>query len=271
MYFSTAVIAAFAATYVSASPLMVRDNVCGTTPAGSNANNQPISQPSGIQTSAACQAQCEADNSCQSFTFGMIDNTIQCKLYSCAASAVPSQSSANLVVYDKACTAVPSVVPTSSNPTGKKRQPDQRQPDQRQPDQRQPDQRQPDQRQPDPDQLKPQFPDLPAGGSGWHTEAVIHQPQGAVCSEAVLPDWYPDLRHSALGLNQQPAHQHSFRHLRGSMQGSVPDQQLLQVLHLWHSQQRCHLQALRRGCRPGPCAQQLCSEERAQGLRRWLL
>lgn len=119
MYFSTAVIAAFAATYVSASPLMARGNTCGATPAGSS-SNQPISQPSGIQTSASCQTQCESNSSCKSFCFGMVDNIIQCKLYSCAASAVPQQSSTNLVVYDKACSAVPSVVPTSSNPTGKK-------------------------------------------------------------------------------------------------------------------------------------------------------
>lgn len=119
MHFSTAVIAAFAATYVSASPLMVRDNTCGAAPAGSS-NNQPISQPSDCQTSAACQSKCEADSSCKSFCFGMVDNTIQCKLYSCAAASVPTQSSTNLVVYDKACSAVPSVVPTSSNPTGKK-------------------------------------------------------------------------------------------------------------------------------------------------------
>lgn len=120
MYFSTAVIAAFAATYVSASPLVVRGNTCGAAPASSNTNYQPISQPSGTQTSAACQLQCEANSSCKSFCFGLVDNTVQCKLYSCAASVVPAQSSTNLVVYDKACSAVPSVVPTSSNPTGKK-------------------------------------------------------------------------------------------------------------------------------------------------------
>ncbi|KAJ4332639.1 hypothetical protein N0V95_009613 [Ascochyta clinopodiicola] len=120
MYFSTAVIAAFAAAYVSASPLMVRGNTCGAAPAGSNTNNQPILQPSGIQTSATCQSQCEANSSCKSFCFGLVDNTIECKLYSCVASAVPTQSSTNLVVYDKGCSAVPSVVPTSSNPTGKK-------------------------------------------------------------------------------------------------------------------------------------------------------
>lgn len=119
MYFSTAVIAAFAASYVSASPLVVRSNTCGVAPAGSNTNNQPISQPSGVQTSAACQTQCEADSSCKSFCFGLVDNAIQCKLYSCTASAVPQQSSTNFVVYDKACSAVPSVIPTSSNPTGK--------------------------------------------------------------------------------------------------------------------------------------------------------
>ncbi|KAJ4333809.1 hypothetical protein N0V95_009334, partial [Ascochyta clinopodiicola] len=120
MYFSTAVIAAFAANYVSASPLMVRSDTCGATPTGSNSDNKPIAQPSGIQTSAACQAQCESNSSCKSFSFGLVDNTIQCKLYSSDASAIPKQSSTNIAVYDKACSAVPSVVPTSSNPTGKK-------------------------------------------------------------------------------------------------------------------------------------------------------
>lgn len=120
MHFSTAVIAAFAATYVSASPIVLRDNTCGAAPAGSNTNNQPIAQPSGVQTSDACQTQCEANASCKSFCFGLVDNAIQCKLFSVAASVVPTQSSPNLVVYDKACPSVPSVVPTTSNPTGKK-------------------------------------------------------------------------------------------------------------------------------------------------------
>lgn len=104
---------------VSGSPLMVRANTCGSAPSASNTNNQPISQPSGIQTTADCQAQCNANSSCKSFVFGFVDNAIQCKLFSSAASEIPTQSSSNLVAYDKACSDVPSVVPTSSNPTGK--------------------------------------------------------------------------------------------------------------------------------------------------------
>ncbi|KAH7094268.1 hypothetical protein FB567DRAFT_585654 [Paraphoma chrysanthemicola] len=104
---------------VSGSPLSLRANTCGTTPTGGTTNNQPIQQPTGIQTAADCQAKCNATSTCQSFSFGLVDNTIKCNLFSVPASSVPKQSSANLVVYDKACAAVPSVVPTSSNPTGK--------------------------------------------------------------------------------------------------------------------------------------------------------
>lgn len=49
----------------------------------------------------------------------MVDNDIQCKLFAVAGSAVPKQSSTNLIVYDKACSSVPSAIPSSSNPTGK--------------------------------------------------------------------------------------------------------------------------------------------------------
>jgi hypothetical protein len=96
--------------------LAVRDT-CGSSPAGSGSQT-PLSQPSGITTASACQAQCEANASCQSFVFGMVSNADQCILYSVAAASVPTQSSTILVVFDKACTSVPAVVPTSSNPTG---------------------------------------------------------------------------------------------------------------------------------------------------------
>lgn len=119
MHFSTAVVAAFAATYASASPLKLRSAACGAAPTGGYGDKQPILQPSGMQTAAACQLQCQADSNCQSFCFGLVSVTVECKLYACAASAIPEQSSANLVTYDKACSAVPSIVPTSSNPTGK--------------------------------------------------------------------------------------------------------------------------------------------------------
>ena len=48
----------------------------------------------------------------------MVDNDIKCLLYPCAASAIPTQSSANLIAYDKACASVPTVTPTAENPTG---------------------------------------------------------------------------------------------------------------------------------------------------------
>jgi hypothetical protein len=48
----------------------------------------------------------------------MVDNTIKCMLFSIAASQVPSQGSSNLVAFDKACTSVPAVKPTTANPTG---------------------------------------------------------------------------------------------------------------------------------------------------------
>ncbi|KAH7084622.1 hypothetical protein BKA63DRAFT_497913, partial [Paraphoma chrysanthemicola] len=117
--FTTVVVASALLSAVSGSPLYLRANTCGSTPAGSNSNSQPIQQPTGIQTAAACQAKCNAASNCQSFSFGLVDNTIKCELFSVPAASIPKQSSANLVVYDKACAAVPSVVPTSSNPTGK--------------------------------------------------------------------------------------------------------------------------------------------------------
>lgn len=90
---------------------------CGSAPTGTG-SSAPLSTPAGITTAEACQAQCEANGSCQSFVFGMVDNVVKCMLYSVSAASVPKQSSTNLIAYDKACTSVPAVVPTSSNPTG---------------------------------------------------------------------------------------------------------------------------------------------------------
>lgn len=101
---------------VSASPILARD-VCGSAPTSSGSQSV-LSQPTGITTASACLAQCEANTSCLSFVFGLVDNEIKCMLYAVAASSVPKQSSTNLVVYDKACSSVPAVVPTTSNPTG---------------------------------------------------------------------------------------------------------------------------------------------------------
>ncbi|KAF4635522.1 hypothetical protein G7Y89_g2578 [Cudoniella acicularis] len=114
--FATIIAASALFAGVSASPLKVR-STCGSAPAGSG-SEAPISQPTGITTAAACQAQCEANTSCQSFVFGMVNNADECMLYSVPAASVPKQSSTNLIAYDKACTSVPSVVPTASNPTG---------------------------------------------------------------------------------------------------------------------------------------------------------
>ncbi|KAJ4377445.1 hypothetical protein N0V83_000270 [Neocucurbitaria cava] len=120
MHSFTAVIAASALlSAVSGAPHFVRSNTCGSAPTGTSTSNQPLKQLTTCQTAADCQTQCDANTSCQSFCFGLIDNVIQCKLYSVSAASIPKQSSTNLVAYDKACSAVPSVVPTASNPTGK--------------------------------------------------------------------------------------------------------------------------------------------------------
>jgi hypothetical protein len=104
---------------VSGSPithLLPRDT-CGSTPTASG-SQAPIQQSTDMKTASACQTACNADGQCQSFVFGMVDNTIKCILFSVPASQVPAQSSQNLVAFDKACTSVPTVTPTSSNPTG---------------------------------------------------------------------------------------------------------------------------------------------------------
>jgi hypothetical protein len=98
--------------------LSARDQVCGKAPSGSNTQQTALSQPSGPQNAAACLSDCDANSSCLSFLFGMVDNDIKCLLYPCAASAIPTQSSANLIAYDKACASVPTVTPTAENPTG---------------------------------------------------------------------------------------------------------------------------------------------------------
>jgi hypothetical protein len=119
MQFFTAIIASSALiATTSASPIKLAARAtCGSAPAGSG-SQKPLSQPTGITTAAACQANCEANTSCLSFVFGMVNNADECMLYSVAAASVPKQSSTNLIVYDKACTSVPAVVPTASNPTG---------------------------------------------------------------------------------------------------------------------------------------------------------
>lgn len=114
--FTTILAASTLLATISASPIQQR-STCGRAPAG-NGNQVPLSQPSGITTAQACQTQCDANTTCQSFVFGMVNNADQCILYSVPASSIPKQSRTNLVAYDKACTSVPAVVPTAANPTG---------------------------------------------------------------------------------------------------------------------------------------------------------
>ncbi|KAF2180131.1 hypothetical protein K469DRAFT_593440 [Zopfia rhizophila CBS 207.26] len=116
----TLLAAAFATlNTVTGSPLLslIARDVCGTAPSASGSQNA-IEQPANIQTAAACQSACDANTSCKSFLFGMVDNSIKCMLFSVAANAIPKQSSANLIAYDKACGSVPVVTPTAQNPTG---------------------------------------------------------------------------------------------------------------------------------------------------------
>ncbi|KAF2466228.1 uncharacterized protein BDR25DRAFT_317651 [Lindgomyces ingoldianus] len=116
----TTLVATFAAlSGVSGSPLthLFARDTCGSAPTASGSQT-PIQQPTDIKTASACQSACNANGQCQSFVFGMVDNTIKCMLFSVPASQVPAQSSQNLVAFDKACTSVPAVAPTSSNPTG---------------------------------------------------------------------------------------------------------------------------------------------------------
>ena len=100
----------------AALPLEVR-STCGSIPSATAAQS-PLAQPTGISTASACQAKCEATSSCEAFCFGMVNNEIECKLFAVPAAQVPAQSSNNLLVFDKACTSVPNVVPTASDPTG---------------------------------------------------------------------------------------------------------------------------------------------------------
>ena len=112
---SYAILASLAVSGLAA-PLAGRD-VCGAAPTG--ATSQPIlAAPTGIQTAALCLAQCDANSSCESFIFGLVDGVIECKLFACAAANIPKQSSPNLIAYGKACPSIPAVVPTASNPTG---------------------------------------------------------------------------------------------------------------------------------------------------------
>ncbi|KAF2715108.1 hypothetical protein K504DRAFT_457276 [Pleomassaria siparia CBS 279.74] len=115
----TAIIAALAISSVSASPInnLVARSTCGSAPGGSGSQS-PLSQPTGIQNAQGCQDQCTANGQCQSFVFGLVDSAIKCMLFNVPAAQVPNQGSTNLIAFDKGCTGVPTVTPTSANPTG---------------------------------------------------------------------------------------------------------------------------------------------------------
>ncbi|PVH74433.1 hypothetical protein DL98DRAFT_594073 [Cadophora sp. DSE1049] len=116
MHSFTATILAASAIFsaASAGPIFARQ-VCGAAPAGAVAQT-PLSQPSGITTASDCATQCKANQSCQSFLFGLSNGADKCMLFSVAASSVPPQT--GLVAYDIGCTSIPSVVPTAANPGG---------------------------------------------------------------------------------------------------------------------------------------------------------
>ncbi|KAF2675905.1 hypothetical protein K458DRAFT_323450 [Lentithecium fluviatile CBS 122367] len=91
--------------------------MCGVAPTATGSQT-PISTFTNAKTAQECLSDCNSNASCQSFIFGMVDSTIKCELFSVPAAQVPTQSSANLVVYDKACSSIPAVQPTTANPQG---------------------------------------------------------------------------------------------------------------------------------------------------------
>ncbi|KAF2794622.1 hypothetical protein K505DRAFT_241801 [Melanomma pulvis-pyrius CBS 109.77] len=94
-----------------------RAQMCGTAPSASG-SQAPISSPTAA-TADACMKLCNANSNCLSFAFGLPANakTPTCELFAVAGAQVPSQQ-ANLVVFDKACSDVPTVAPTTANPVG---------------------------------------------------------------------------------------------------------------------------------------------------------
>jgi len=112
----SAIIAATSSIYAITVTLNARASICGTTPSGSGSQT-PLSTLTTVTTASACLAQCNMVSSCLSFVFGLVDGVDKCMLYAIAASSIPTANS-NLVAYDKACTSVPAVVPTTANPQG---------------------------------------------------------------------------------------------------------------------------------------------------------
>ncbi|KAF7535350.1 hypothetical protein G7054_g5437 [Neopestalotiopsis clavispora] len=113
-----ALVASLMASEAAAKPVLIaRDQVCGTAPAGTG-SAQPLSAPS-VSTAEDCKEAGEKVSSCQSFAFGLPPNTNTpiCKLFSVPAAQVPAQQT-NIVVFDLACSNVPTKAPTTSNPVG---------------------------------------------------------------------------------------------------------------------------------------------------------
>lgn len=99
--------------------LATRANICNAGPTGPAGGASVRSSPSAANAEA-CQQRCVADTGCLSFVFGMpaTGNTPVCELFGVAAAQVPAQSNGNLMVFDKACTGVPTTAPTQNNGNG---------------------------------------------------------------------------------------------------------------------------------------------------------
>ncbi|KAL6901442.1 hypothetical protein GGI43DRAFT_403038 [Trichoderma evansii] len=118
---SAVIVSVLAAAIANANPILVRGQMCDVAPTASAANPPaPLSSP-GAATANACQQQCEADNSCQCFAFGLPPSATapKCILFAVPASQVPPQGT-NLNVFDKACAAstIPTQPPTAAHPQG---------------------------------------------------------------------------------------------------------------------------------------------------------
>lgn len=88
------------------TPLVARGNTCGAAPSANN-YNQPMSQPWGMKTPTDCKSECNNKWGCNSYCVGMSNNQVQCKLYSCSASEIPTQSGDYYMSWDKSCPDVP--------------------------------------------------------------------------------------------------------------------------------------------------------------------
>ncbi|OAG09826.1 uncharacterized protein CC84DRAFT_1255775 [Paraphaeosphaeria sporulosa] len=117
MHSYSAIVLALSAA-AAAAPLAARSNVCGVAPSASSTSKAPLETFTNAQTAEQCYADCAANASCKSFLFGLVDGTIKCELFDVPAAQIPKQDSSNLVAFDKACTSIPDVKPTTANPQG---------------------------------------------------------------------------------------------------------------------------------------------------------